>query len=95
MIEKEIYEEKRIKEEDDRIKDWEINFDAEQAKKEEELLKKFNNAEERENQRIKDWEINFQTEQKKKEEGLLKKFSNKEKNEITDDDTKRDDNERN
>ena len=58
-------------------------------------LKKFNNAEERENQRIKDWEINFQTEQKKKEEGLLKKFSNKEKNEITDDDTKRDDNERN
>ena len=37
-----IIEEKRIKDEDERIKDWERKFDKEQVRKEEELIKKFN-----------------------------------------------------
>jgi hypothetical protein len=40
-----IHEEKRIDDENERMKVWEKNFDAEQKKKEEELLKKFYNDE--------------------------------------------------
>ena len=38
---KDSINEKRIKDEDERIKDWERKFDKEQVRKEEELIKKF------------------------------------------------------
>ena len=41
MFEKRITEEKRIKDENERIKQWEIKFDADLAIKEDELNKKF------------------------------------------------------
>ena len=40
-----IEEEKRIHEENERVKEWEIKFDEEQKKKEEELIRKFYNTE--------------------------------------------------
>jgi hypothetical protein len=43
IYEKKITDEKRLKEENERIKQWEIKFDAEQKRKEEELIKKFYN----------------------------------------------------
>ena len=43
IIQNRIDEEKRINDENERIKEWERNFDEEQEKKEEELLEKFNN----------------------------------------------------
>jgi len=50
-MEAKIVKENIIKEENERIKQWEINFDAEQEKKEKELIKKFsvNNLKEEEN----------------------------------------------
>ena len=42
IIELKIAEENKIKEENIKIKEWEIKFDAEQKRKEEELIRKFN-----------------------------------------------------
>ena len=91
MIQKKIFEEKRIKEENERIKNWEIKFDAEQKKKEDELLTKFNNAKEKEDERIKNWDIKFKAEQSKNGEAFSNKFNNTIDKEIIDNDTKRDD----
>ena len=41
IFQKRIAEEKRIKEENERIKQWEKKFDENLAKKEDELIKKF------------------------------------------------------
>ena len=41
VLEAKIAEEKRIQDENERIKEWERKFDIEQAKKEEEFIKKF------------------------------------------------------
>jgi hypothetical protein len=41
IIEARIIKENRIKEENERIKEWEIKFDADQKRKEEELIAKF------------------------------------------------------
>ena len=41
VLETKIAEEKRIQDENERIKEWERKFDIEQNKKEEEFIKKF------------------------------------------------------
>ena len=41
LLEKRTIEKNRIKEENERIKEWEIKFDADQKRKEEELIAKF------------------------------------------------------
>ena len=41
VLEAKISEEKRIQDENERIKEWERKFDIEQTKKEEEFIKKF------------------------------------------------------
>ena len=77
IIEAGIIEEKRIKDEDERIKKWERKFDEDQIRKEEELIKKFNdqlNKEKEENKKI----IEFKKEVKIKEiiEDEVKKEEN-------------------
>ena len=54
MSEKKIIEEKRIKEENERIKQWEIKFDADLKKKEEELIQKFYSNQEIEDEVMED-----------------------------------------
>ena len=54
-----IAEEIRIKNENERIKEWELKFDQEQKKKEEELIKKFNEEKKRKKKRKKKLKINI------------------------------------
>ena len=50
MREARIADEKRLEAENQRIKEWEIKFDEEQRKKEEELIRRFEEKENIENQ---------------------------------------------
>jgi hypothetical protein len=55
ITEARLFEEKRVKDEEERIKEWERKFDKEQIAKEEELIKKFNDQlirEKEENEKI-------------------------------------------